>query len=251
MVKEARCIVRPSDGCSLESDRLESFWVMHHARGKLAAEAGTVYSTTPVLKSDAPKTEPASLLEKLGVPPIDPVKRPDAFAEIRRIAYRLDRSGRKSIGFVPADDRVGAIALALQVALAMDQLHGVVCNVLDLNAARPQFAHHPEFASVSPDALGFRTVWVADRVTLSTPAPQSKRVVFAELAQVAQRAMQRYDRVLIDLTGLAYWGEQLPAYDLVDGVAVVANANRSLEADILRCVDDIPPKRCLGVILVG
>lgn len=250
MPNTAGCFVRPSDGCTFALSSLEQSR-RAISESSLAADVRAVYSSSPVLKSDAPKAERARLLEKLGVPPIDPTRRPDAFAEIRRIACRLHRTGHRSIGFVPADDRVGAIALALQVALAMDQLHGALCSVLDLNAVRPQFARHPEFASVPADAFGFRTVWVADRVTLSTPALPSKRLVFAELEQVARRAIERYDRVFIDLTGLALWGEHLPAYQLVDGIAVIANTNKSLERDILRCADEIPPEQFLGVVLVG
>jgi len=38
---------------------------------------------------------------------------------------------------------------------------------------------------------------------------------------------------------------------LVDGVAVIAAARKSLERDILRCSDEIPPSQRLGVVLIG
>lgn len=203
------------------------------------------------MEDETRKHEQRGLLAQLGIPPIERAQCPHAFAEIRRIAWRLRHSGHRLIGFAPADDHVGAIALAIQLALAMDQLHGVICNVLDANMARPQFTHASPVAEFPADRFGFRTFWVAERVTLSTPAGVSSLPSFASISQVALAAKQRYDYVFCDLTGLDYWGEHCAAYSLVDGVVVVARANKTLEKSILTCVDTIPLEQRLGVVLVG
>ena len=182
---------------------------------------------------------------------MDPVRAPNAFAEIQRISRRLRQTGRRSIGFVPADDHSGAIALAVQIALVSSQLYEGIVNVLDANFACPQFSHLPHFSSVPVDALGLRTVWIAERVTLSTPATPASTLVFADIACVTERAKSRYNCVFVDLTGVDRWGEHHSAYDLVDGVAVVAVAGKTLERDILDCSDEIPSERRLGVVLVG
>ena len=203
------------------------------------------------LEDNSNTGEPKKLLERLGIAPIDPVRDRNAFAEIQRIARRLRQTGRRSIGFVPADDRAGAIALAVQIALASSQLYEGTGNVLDANFVCPQFSNSPHLSNVPADALGLRTVWIAERVTLSTPAAPASTLVFADIARVTERAKNRYDCVFIDLTGVARWGEHQSAYDLVDGVAVVAVARKTLERDILDCSDEIPPERRLGIVLVG
>jgi hypothetical protein len=203
------------------------------------------------LKEYSNTSEPEKLLERLGIAPIDPMKDPIAFAEIHRISRFLRQTGRRSIGFVPADDHVGAIALAVQIALASSQHYEGVGNVLDANFVCPHFSHLPHFSDVPIDAHGLRTVWIAERVTLSTPAVPAKALVVADIARVTEWAKSRFDCVFVDLTGVARWGEHHSAYDLVDGVAVVAVARNTLERDILNCSDEIPPSRRLGVVLVG
>jgi len=194
---------------------------------------------------------PKRHLEQMGIALLDPQEEPAAFAEIQRISRCLHQSGRRSIGFVPADDRVGAAALAVQIALATSQLYEGFANVLDANFVCPQFATLPFFSDVQIDALGLCTVWIAERVTLSTPARLTSSLVFADIARATERAKDRYDSVFVDLTGIACWGEHHSAYDLVDGVAVIAAARKSLERDILRCSDEIPASQRLGVVLIG
>jgi len=203
------------------------------------------------LEANSNTSEPKKLLERLGIAPIDPVRDPNAFAEIQGISRRLRQTGHRSIGFVPADDRTGAIAIAVQIALATSQLYEWTGNVLDANFVCPQFSHLPDLSNVPVDPLGLRTMWIAERVTLSTPATPASTLVFADIACVTERAKSRYDFVFVDLTGVARWGEHHSAYDLVDGVAVVAVARKTLERDILDCSDEIPPERRLGVVLVG
>jgi hypothetical protein len=203
------------------------------------------------LEDDSNTSARGSLLELLGIPPIDAASHPGAFTEIRRISRHLSQTGGRAIGFVPADDQVGAIALAVQIAVASSQLYERTCNVLDANLLRPQFAHSPHLSNVPVDSLGLRTVWIAERVTLSTPATPASLLVFSDIARATERSKSRYDHVFVDLTGFALWGEHHSAYDLVDGVAVVAVANQTLERDILVCSDDIPSERRLGVVLIG
>ena len=203
------------------------------------------------LENNSNTSEPQRHLEQLGIAPIDPEKEPTAFAEIQRISRCLRQSGRRSIGFVPADDRTGAAALVVQIALATSQLYEGFGNVLDANFVRPQFVNLPLFSDVHVDALGLCTVWIAERVTLSTPARPASTLVFADIARATERAKNRYDCVFVDLTGVALWGVHQSAYDLLDGIAVVAVTRKTLERDILDCSDEIPPERRLGVVLVG
>ena len=203
------------------------------------------------MENNSNTSEPNTLLEGLGIAPIDPEGDPNAYAEILRISRCLRHTGHRCIGFVPADDSAGAAALAVQIALASSRLYEGFANVLDANFVYPQFGNLPTFSDVPVDALGLRTVWIAERLTLSTPGKLTSTLVFADIIRAIERAKNRYDCVFVDLTGVARWGVHHSVYDLVDGVAVVAVTRKTVERDILDCSDEIPPERRLGVILVG
>jgi hypothetical protein len=170
---------------------------------------------------------------------------------MRRVARNLHAQGQQAVGFLPADDDVGVCGLMIQLALLPAEIHGVMVNVLDVNFTAPLRSESPALASAVPDAFGMRTIWVAERVTLTTPALTTTKLVMRDVEGIIKRARSRFGLVYVDFTGIQLWGEQLHAYDLVDGVVAAAIANKTLERSITMSVRDVPLDRRLGVVLIG
>jgi hypothetical protein len=195
-------------------------------------------------------SEPAEqLLERAGIEAFAEMPEHPAHVECLRAAQRLRRSGCRSIGLVPASAEVGVVGIGVNLAIALYALSARDVAYVDANLRWP--ALPPPEVPPPGDSL-YTTRWLRPNVALLAPR---HRVMggagIGPLGGLLAAVRERYDCCLVDLTGWRRLGEHLPAFALVDGVAVVARAGLTTEAELLRFGDEIPPERHLGVVLTG
>ena len=190
-------------------------------------------------------------LERLGVAPVSATENPAAYAELFRAARQLRSAGLKVVGLLPADDVVAVPPLALQLAVALS--HVVVEGtfaVVDANTRRPALTRLLEESEQM--SRKFRTAWIAERVTVITRAASpDERLDIDAVRNVVKRDRDRYSSMLVDFSGFERYGEHPTAFDLADGVLLVARVGKSKERDLLQLQAQIPEELDLGVMLVG
>ncbi|MGE0320666.1 MAG: hypothetical protein AB7K71_08700 [Polyangiaceae bacterium] len=192
-----------------------------------------------------------SKLESLGIPPITPGETPEAYAEFFRAARKLRSLRLKAIALIPADDRVAIPPVAIQLALALSHAADQTVNVLDANTRHPALSQLASKLEERTQRRGFITTWIAERVTVTTPPGRLAGLNLVELEETLDRDRQRYGFVLIDFTGFEKLGEHVRAFQIVDGVLIVARTGRTKERDLLARHADVPEEKSLGVLLIG
>lgn len=192
-----------------------------------------------------------SKLGSLGIPAVNPGDSPAAYAELFRAARQLRTLDRRAIALIPADDRVAVPPIAIQLALALSHASDRTVNVLDANTRHPALSQLASKLEERTQRRGFITTWIAERVTVTTPPAARPGLNLAELEETLARDRQRYGFLLIDFTGFQRLGEHIRAFQIVDGVLLVARTGRTRERDLLRCHADIPDDKNLGVLLLG
>ncbi|MCB9587383.1 MAG: hypothetical protein H6718_18425 [Polyangiaceae bacterium] len=192
-----------------------------------------------------------SKLESLGIPPITPGETPEAYAEFFRAARKLRTLGLKTIALIPSDDRVAIPPVAIQLALALSHAAEQTVNVLDANTRHPALSGLASKLEERTQRRGFVTTWIADRVTVTTPPSRLAGLNLVELEETLDRDRQRYGCVLIDFTGFEKLGEHVRAYQIVDGVLIVARTGKTKERDLLARHAEVPDEKALGVLLIG
>ena len=192
-----------------------------------------------------------SKLESLGIPPITPGETPEAYAELFRAARKLRSLRLKAIALIPADDRVAIPPVAIQLALALSHAADQTVNVLDANTRHPALSQLASKLEERTQRRGFITTWIAERVTVTTPPGRLAGLNLVELEETLDRDRQRYGFVLIDFTGFEKLGEHVRAFQIVDGVLIVARTGRTKERDLLARHADVPEEKSLGVLLIG
>ncbi|MEZ4369883.1 MAG: hypothetical protein R3B07_03630 [Polyangiaceae bacterium] len=192
-----------------------------------------------------------SKLESLGIPPITPGETPEAYAEFFRAARKLRSLRLKTIALIPADDRVAIPPVAIQLALALSHAADQTVNVLDANTRHPALSQLASKLEERTQRRGFITTWIAERVTVTTPPGRLAGLNLVELEETLDRDRQRYGFVLIDFTGFEKLGEHVRAFQIVDGVLIVARTGRTKERDLLARHADVPEEKSLGVLLIG
>ncbi len=192
-----------------------------------------------------------SKLDSLGIPPISPGETPEAYAEFFRAARKLRTLGLKTIALIPADDRVAIPPVAIQLSLALSHAADQTVNVLDANTRHPALTQLASKLEERTQRRGFITTWIADRVTVTTPPGPLAGLNLVELEETLQRDRERYGFVLIDFTGFDKLGEHVRAYQIVDGVLIIARTGKTKERDLLEKHVDVPAEKNLGVLLIG
>jgi hypothetical protein len=195
-----------------------------------------------------------SLLELLGLPALTVERDPGAHAEFLRLAIRLRSSGRRVVGFFPAEPAVGVSPAMIHTVLAFANLGATPVAAIDANLLEPAFTERLPPAT-GDKSRGFTPVQLPVdppvEATLLVPtaavAPPLPRV---ELARVVSEQRDRCAHVIVDLTGFERAGEHLFAFDLVDGVVLIARAGTS-EYQLISAQRQVPPERRLGAMLVG
>lgn len=173
-------------------------------------------------------------------------------AECVRIARRLNASGVKIVGFVPATDRVAVPPVALELGSALVELTGATVALVDANVRYPAMASIADEPDAGRAGL-YRTKWLRPSLAMLTPPSTHHRAGEAvpALARLLLDGVPLFRHVLVDLTGFDLLGEHASAAACMDGVIVVGQAHRTRERQILRYAEEMPPERLLGVLLVG
>lgn len=190
------------------------------------------------------------LLARVGIELADPNRSPETYAELIRIARRLDKSGLQSIGLWPAGKSAAVPPLAIQLGSALaDLCHGTVA-VIDANVYFPALPVAEE--SRAEEGPIFTTRWLHGSVALIVPRWVGEvGAGVPQLRETIERNRDAFAHLLVDLTGFDYIGDHGNAIALLEGVAIVGRAGKTHERELLERHLQIPPERNLGVILVG
>lgn len=190
-------------------------------------------------------------LAPIGIEPIEPDRDPATYAEVYRLARQIRASDDHVLGFVPADDATPVTPLAVQLTLALSDATSEKVALFDANVhgSRLKGVHQPD----DPELDGFATCWLDDRTAILVSvieSPIGGRCMPKIEAAIA-RARARFRWVLVDFSGMETLGEHRRAYDLVEGIVLVARAGKTRDKALVRRQREIPPERDLGVLLVG
>ncbi len=166
------------------------------------------------------------------------------------------RVGGASLGLLPASANVGVVGVGVHLALALAELSGSPVGYVDANLRWPALAPpapvRDDSGEQSFGGSAFFTRWLRGDVAVLVPHRKSLAGAGATaLPRLLASARELFAGCLVDLTGWQRLGEHLQAFDLLDGVVLVAHAGRSTEEELLRLDAEIPPHKHLGVLLLG
>lgn len=175
--------------------------------------------------------------------PTTPGHDPARYADLYRVARQLRDRGLRTIGLAPVDDRVATATTAIDLAVAL----------ADAAAANVAFCDPHGRLAVSDlpgEPMGtHRVVVLREGVVVLTPHGERSGSA-AAIGPVLAEATQRFDFVIVDLSGFDARGEHRLAYDMVDAVALVARAGATREHALRDRHRELPEDRDLGVLLV-
>lgn len=186
-------------------------------------------------------------LEQIGLKLVDPDASPEVYAELLRVARRIRESHRRTIGLLPASPRVAVPAVAIQLAAVLaDVCIGDIAFV-DANT------RWPALAALAPQAAQPQPVRVqlCDHVVAFSRSGTDGRIDTEWLERTLRVDAGSFVHALVDLTGFPAMGEHAHAFDIVDGVLIVARAGLTREAELLARDAEVPRSRKLGVLLSG
>lgn len=190
-----------------------------------------------------------SPLAALGIDVASDANLPEVRTEAIRIARRLQGSGARAIGFVPADDEVAVPPVLVQIGVALCDLTGTTIAVVDANVRYPGLR-----GLVGKEAADqvFSTRWLAGSLALLTPARVERAgEVVPALARLLIEGADLFAHILCDLTGFEIIGEHASAAACMDGVVLIGRAHKSKEDELRALAELMPRDRFLGVLLVG
>ena len=189
-------------------------------------------------------------LAQLGVDPVP--QRANARFALVQTARRLWQTGHRVVGLLPATPAVATMGLALQLAKALSDLNAGTVAVIDANPQKPALAKLAPEPSASTGAA-FVELRLQDSPIVVTTRPrglESPTGTLEELARVVAAQREQAVLTLLDLTGFRELGEHLDAYQLADGVVIVAHTGKTPERAVARCSREIPAAVNLGVLLI-
>ncbi len=190
-----------------------------------------------------------SPLAALGIDVASDANLPEVRTEAIRIARRLQGSGARAIGFVPADDEVAVPPVLVQIGVALCDLTGTTIAVVDANVRYPGLRG---LVGETPSDQVFSTRWLAGSLALLTPARVERAgEVVPALARLLLEGSELFAHILCDLTGFEIIGEHASAAACMDGVVLIGRAHKSKEDELRALAELMPRDRFLGVLLVG
>jgi len=169
--------------------------------------------------------------------------------ECARLVRRMRERLVHTLGLMPAADDVAVPAVAIELGRALADKRGNVVGVIDALGGWRCAPALIESAARS-DNLPVKS-WVLPNLALITPRARGVGAMLQELAGMLLEQAVAFSDMVVDLTGVNHLGEQLSAFDLLDGVAVVARSGRTTTQEIRRLLSEIPARRGLGVLLTG
>jgi hypothetical protein len=159
------------------------------------------------------------------------------------------------VGFVPSNDTVAVPPVIVHLGLALCDLTGATVAVVDANVRYPglaQLATGRRAMARGRDESVFSTRWLRGSLALlSAPRVERAGEVAPQLARVLLEGSDLFAHVLVDLTGFELLGEHVRAAASMDAVAIVGQAHRSREPELVELARLMPSGRFLGVLLVG
>jgi hypothetical protein len=192
-----------------------------------------------------------ALLASLGIT-INGPHQGEVQAACARIARRVHSEKIRVVGFVPSNDRVAVPPVIIQLGLALCDLTGATVAVVDANVRYPGLPTLNRGQRPDHDDSVFSTRWLHGSLALlSPPRVEQAGEVVPQLARVLLDGSDLFAHVLVDLTGFELLGEHAGAAACMDAVAIVAQAHRSRERELLELSYLMPANRFLGVLLVG
>lgn len=187
-------------------------------------------------------------LRTLGIKLVDPEVSPEAYAELLRVARRIRESQYRRIGLLPASKRVAVPAVAVQLSVVLAQVSLGSVAFVDANTRWPSLG-----GAVATDRTRHiaRIALHEQVVAFARAGPPTDRIDMAWLYDVLGVDTRGFAYVFVDLSGFPRMGEHVDAFDVLDGVLVVARAGDTTEGQLLARHDDVPKSKRLGVLLSG
>jgi hypothetical protein len=158
------------------------------------------------------------------------------------MARRLKGAGRVSIGLVGLEPSIPVLELAREMGEALVALGDRVALVGPApswpepgggpGGQEPVISHQPDCAVE----------------VLPRRVPPAR--VSAAIEQTLVMLRPKFDRILVDLSGLAVLAEQAAALATVGGVALIGRVGTATEIEAARFRGPVAPGRLLGVILI-
>ena len=166
------------------------------------------------------------------------------------VARRIQTAGRRIVGLLPASADVGVMPIGVHLGLALVEVANATAAYVDANVRWPAISDFAVGERPEEDESMFATRWLRGQLALLTPARAGEAGAgVPQLARVIQHSIELFSHVVVDLTGFKKLGEHLAAFDMVDGVIVVARAGHTTEAELLRLNHEVPRALHLGVLL--
>jgi hypothetical protein len=174
--------------------------------------------------------------------------RPELRAESARLVRRMRERLVHSIGLFPADDAVAVPAVALELGRALADLSEGAIAVVDAHGSWP--CARSLVAGAAPDGTLLVTSRLDDNLALLTPRMFDVGAML-QLRSVVVELAATFTHLVVDLTGFDHMGEHPAAFDLLDGVVVVARGGQTKARQVRRWLREVPDGRSLGVLLTG
>jgi hypothetical protein len=169
-------------------------------------------------------------------------------AECARMARRMSERLVHVVGLLPAGDDVAVPGVAIQLGRALADKRTTPVAVVDAHASWPCARM---LATAGPEGSPVALSWLVENLALLTPRSFHAGAMLGQLTAVIRDTGAAFGHLVVDLTGFNHLGEQLAAFDLVEGVALVARGGRTPLREIQRRFREIPDGRRLGVLLTG
>ena len=187
-------------------------------------------------------------LRALGIKLVDPEVSPEAYAELLRVARRIRESQQRRIGLLPASKRVAVPAVAIQLSVVLAQVCLGSIAFVDANTRWPSLGG--AVATVQRRDLA-RIALHENVVAFARAGPPTDRIDMAWLYAVLDEDTRGFAHVFVDLSGFPRMGEHVDAFDVLDGVLVVARSGDTTEGELVARHGDVPKSKRLGVLLSG
>jgi hypothetical protein len=163
----------------------------------------------------------------------------------------VDRS--RVIGLLPVSPDTAVPPLAIQLGLAICELSGGTCAVVDANLRWPALARALiDQSAAEADDSAYLTRWLHGQLALLAPVHVGAAGAgLVELGRLIRSGRELFPVILADLTGFDVLGEAGGAVELCEGVVLVAPAGQVRESELLRVASELPLAKRIGVLLVG
>ena len=168
------------------------------------------------------------------------------------VARQIKTAERRIIGLLPASADIGVIAVGVQLGLALVEVANATAAYVDANVRWPAISQTSVGSRPDEDESMFATRWLRGQLALLTPPRVGEAGAgVPQLARVIQHSIELFSHVVVDLTGFKQLGEHLAAFEMVDGVIIVARGGRTTEDELLRLDREVPRQLKLGVLLAN